>query len=589
LKEINEDVLNSIREKADIVDVIQRYIPVIKKGKNYTAVCPFHDDHTPSLSINLDKQIFKCFVCQTGGNVFGFVKEYEKTSFIEAVRKVAQYINFPLEDNQFKKVDTTPSEFKQLYALLEEYITYTQYILNTVEAAPYKKYLLGRSIAEEQIKKFQIGLNLENKKSTDFLLAKGFTVQQCVSSNIARINEYGPQDVFHDRIVFPIHDYLGNPVGFSGRTLNPEEPSKYINSSETIIYSKGKLLYNYHRALPFIKRSNQLILVEGVTDVIAFDRAGIFNVIATLGTACTSDQVRLIQQASLNIVLSYDGDEAGRNAAYKIGKLLVKYGLHVEVVNNTTGLDPDEITQKQSIQSLKDLLNNRLNFAEFVYNYLLGKFDLNNYSQKKEFAKLMIEEIQGIQDKFDQSVLMDKLLNSTQFSIEQLNMLNPKAPIKVNVTHKPKLNREIFNIKDWAELEILGQMLYSNRAAQHFFEDLGFLPTKGYNQCALLIKDYYYTHDTIIVANLLNIIDDEETQRIILELSTNQIYYRPYTEQSFKDAINQVKIIMIDTKISGLKELNKNSLDETEREKNLDLINSLHKQKDSIKNGGHNE
>jgi DNA primase len=580
---ISEEDINEIRKRADIADIIQRYIPLVKKGKNFAAVCPFHDDHDPSLSISNDKQIYKCFVCGEGGNVFNFVKSYEKISFNEAVIKVANYVNYSLKEAYTADLPQINPQHQRLHKLLKEMINYTQYLLTTSDTIEAKPYLIKRGIREEQIRKFEIGLNLDKLQTTQFLQAKGFTLQECVSANVTRINDNGPADVFYNRILFPIHDASGNPVGFSARTLNPNESSKYINSSETPVYVKGKLLYNYHRALPFCKKQKQIILVEGVTDVLAFDRAEIYNVAATLGTACTSDQIRLIQQASTNVLLCYDGDVAGLNAAYKIGKLLSTFHLSVEVVVNNTGLDPDEIAQKKSLDALRNLVSNKVGFTDFVFSYLLKKFDLNNYTQKKEFAKLMMAEIDSVKDEFDQNNLSHKLSEVTGFALDQLNLLSSKT-----VQTKPSVilrqqNLSPQNIRNWADYEILGMMLKSVRAAVEFKDKLGFLPNPQHNTCALIILDYYRKNETITIADFINTIEDSDMLRLLTDLSANEIYYKDYNEVSLNDAMIQVKISLLDEKMDQIKQLIKNELDLNEHQKHLKTMSQLREERQALR------
>lgn len=583
MSRISEDVLIEIRKQADIADIIQRYIPLVKKGKNFAAVCPFHDDHDPSLSINLDKQIYKCFVCGEGGNVFNFVKAYEKISFSEAVIKVANYVNYPLKDTVTADLPVINPAHARLHKLLGEMIHYTQYLLNTNDPIGAKAYLIKRGINEDQIKKFEIGLNLDKAQTTAFLQAKGFSLQECVSANVTRINDNGPSDVFYNRITFPIHDAQGNPVGFSARSLNPNESSKYINSSETPVYVKGKLLYNYHRALPFAKRAKELILVEGVTDVIAFDRAEVYNVAATLGTACTSDQIRLIQQASTHVLLCYDGDEAGKNAAYKIGKLLSSFRLSVQVVVNNTGLDPDEISRQKSPEALRNLVNVKIGFTEFVFGYLQSKFDLNNYTQKKEFAKLMMTEIEAVTDAFDRTELLNRLADVTGFASDQLSLLGtaPKADkTPVITTSAPKTPQMI---RYWADYEILGMMLKSVRAALEFRDKLGFLPNPQHNTVALMILDYYRQNDTITAADFINGIEDPELMRLLTDLFANEIYYKDYNEVSLNDAMIQVKISLLDEKIDQIKQLIKNELDLNEHQRHLKIMTQLSKERQALR------
>lgn len=583
MSKISEEDINGIRQKADIADIIQRYIPLVKKGKNFAAVCPFHDDHDPSLSISVDKQIYKCFVCGEGGNVFNFVKAYEKISFSEAVIKVANYVNYALKESYSADLPQINPEHQRLHKLLKEMINYTQYLLNTNDTMDAKPYLIKRGIHDEQIKKFEIGINLDKSQTTQFLLAKGFTLQECVSANVTRINDNGPSDVFYNRITFPIHDAQGNPVGFSARTLNLNESSKYVNSSETPVYVKGKLLYNYHRALSACKKQKQIILVEGVTDVLAFDRAGITNVVATLGTACTSDQIRLIQQASTNVILCYDGDEAGLNATYKIGKLLKSFRLNVEVVLNNTGLDPDEIAQKKSLDALRTLISSNINFTDFIYNYFIKKFDLNNYTQKKEFAKLMMEEITNIKDEFDQSNLLIKLSESTGFAQDQLKMLSSKPIVETKPIVHSSLPKSQNNIRQWADFEILGMMLKSIKAVDDYKDKLGFLPNPQHNTCALLIMDYYRKHETITIADFINTIDDPNMLRLLTDLSANEIYYKDYNEVSLNDAMIQVKISLLDEKMDQIKQLIKNELDFDEHQRYLKTMSQLREERQALR------
>lgn len=583
MSKISEEDINGIRQKADIADIIQRYIPLVKKGKNFAAVCPFHDDHDPSLSISIDKQIYKCFVCGEGGNVFNFVKAYEKISFSEAVIKVANYVNYALKDNYTSDLPQINPEHQRLHKLLKEMNNYTQYLLNTNDSINAKPYLIKRGIHEEQIKKFEIGLNLDKAQTTQFLQAKGFTLQECVSANVTRINDNGPSDVFYNRITFPIHDAQGNPVGFSARTLNLNESSKYVNSSETPVYVKGKLLYNYHRALPNCKKQKQIILVEGVTDVLAFDRAGITNVVATLGTACTSDQIRLIQQASTNVLLCYDGDEAGLNATFKIGKLLRSFRLNVEVVLNNTGLDPDEIAQKKSLEALRSLISTNINFTDFIFSYFIKKFDLNNYTQKKEFAKLMMEEITNIKDEFDQSNLLNKLSESTGFAQDQLKMLSSKPIVETRPIVSSVVPKSQNNIRQWADFEILGMMLKSIKAVDDYKDKLGFLPNPQHNTCALLIMDYYRKNETITIADFINTIDDSNMLRLLTDLSANEIYYKDYNEVSLNDAMIQVKISLLDEKMDQIKKLIKNELDFDEHQRYLKTMSQLREERQALR------
>lgn len=544
---MNESLIQEIRSKADIVEVIQHYLPLIKKGKNYVAVCPFHDDHDPSMSISQDKQIFKCFVCGAGGNVFNFVKDYEKIQFNEAVIKVANYVGYSLDEKYIINQAKVDPKQQVLFNVLNEYVKYTRYILNTEDAIDAKKYLLSRGLDDSIIQKFEIGFNLNNDQSTKYLLAKGFDLESCVKTNITRINEFGSKDVFNQRIVFPIHNPQGQVVAFTARTMNPNESSKYINSTETPLYTKGNLLYNYHRAIKSVKQLKEIIIVEGVIDVIALDRVGIENVVATLGTACTKEQISLIRNASNNVVLCYDSDSAGQTATLKLARLLIAHKLNVTIIQNTTSLDLDEIIEQKSKEALTKLMSQRSTYLDFFFNYSLTRLDLENYNQKKEFAKIVLSELDKLKDNFDRELMLDKLSQSTKFSRDQLLLLQDKPVQKIQTTLvKPKKS----DIKKWAEKEIIGQMLYSPQAMLDFRQELGYFVNELYQKVSLTIINYYRNHSELIIADFLSTLEDKDMIELVTQIVDSDIYFRNYSKEALHDAIIEVKINTLDIQIN---------------------------------------
>ena len=266
--------MKAIRQQADIVDIISQYISLDKKGKDYKGVCPFHDDHDPSMSVSVDKQIFKCFVCGTGGNAFTFVQKMESCSFPEAVYKVATMIGYPLSiQNQtfHERVD----ENQVLYDALHTYIDFTQYELNSESGANCLRYLKNRHISNEMIQKFQLGYAPDASYSMRFLNAKQIPIPVLKNTGLI-FDELNPNIVFHDRFMIPIHDENGKPVGFSARRLSEDKDiPKYINTSQTPLYEKGNLIFNYHRAKETCRKEQRCILVEGAMDVLAYEKAGI--------------------------------------------------------------------------------------------------------------------------------------------------------------------------------------------------------------------------------------------------------------------------------------------------------------------------
>ena len=369
---LSEQEISQIRAKADIVDVIGRYVPLTRKGKSYKCVCPFHDDHDPSMSIAADKQIYKCFVCGAGGNVFTFVQNYEKISFIEAVYKVAEYAGVTLEHT----LDVTPRikdpHLQALHKACREAMEFTHYQLDTLDAKNVKEYLMRRNITEEIIKRFEIGYNPMDDALYRFLHAKKHADDDLVSAGLVRVTSLGMKDVFSHRIMIPIHDEFGEPVGFTARRVAENEEAKYINTTETDIYKKGNLIFNYHRAKQEVRKAKKAYLVEGAMDVLALEKVELHNAVATLGTAMTKEQLRLLQLLHVPIVVCYDGDKAGRNATYKFGKMAREAQLPFEIVDNKYGLDPDEVIDVYGKDELRALLDKTISWIDFLLNTCLG-------------------------------------------------------------------------------------------------------------------------------------------------------------------------------------------------------------------------
>ncbi|MBR2825480.1 MAG: DNA primase [Solobacterium sp.] len=532
---ISEEAINAVREKADIVDVIGRYLQIHKKGKSYMALCPFHDDHSPSMTISPEKQIYKCFVCGEGGNVFSFVQNYEKVSFVEADGRVASIIGYPLNIDNGPTKSVDPKKEK-LYKVLQETINYTMYELNAQNAHTELTYLEKRGINAKLREKFQIGFNPSQDKLLHFLKAKGYEEKDMVDCNVIRMSESGLHDVFSSRITFPIHDYDGNPIGFSARTLDPNNQSKYVNTTETPIFEKGKLLYNAHRAKEVARREGKVYITEGVTDVIAFAKAGIDNCVCTLGTACTKEQLRLLKNMALKLVFCYDGDQAGQNATYKASKLARSLGCDVSIIKNQTGLDPDEIFHKEGEEGIKRLLKDEKTYIEFVMEFLKNQTNFDNYEEKKEYAKKVQAEINSLDDEMDRQYYTNELNTLTGFHLDYRKMQTPIKQDKLTTLHKP------LDGSSEAEEQILTMMLAYPEAVKYFKDELGYLNQPCHQELAMMIIDATKHGEEIEIAKLIETTKNEQIRKLITKLVTSWIYQLPYEESAMKGAIRKVNI-----------------------------------------------
>ena len=559
---ISEEDIKAIRQQADIVDVMSRYITLEKQGKNYKAICPFHDDHDPSLSISTDKQIFKCFVCGTGGNVFTFVQKIENISFLEAVCKVAELIHYPLhmDKSQFQpKVDQN----QPLYDCIQSYIRFLTFELESENGESVKRYLSQRKINEDIIKRFEIGYAPESSRSVKYLKAKGFNEQILTDTGLIRTHNLNTYAVFDNRLMIPIHDENGNPVGFTARRLNEDKDvAKYINTSETKIYHKGNLIFNYHRAKEFAKKNKRCILVEGAMDVIAFEKADIHESIACLGTACTKEQMALLKRLNVPLVVCYDGDKAGKAATYKFGKLAVDYGLNFSIVKNTTGKDPDEIFNELGKDELYLSVHKTVSFVEFLLDYLPNQYDLDNYEDKKKFTSEMQSFIERTCTDFEKADYYSRIKDLTGFDLSHQNQNIPVS--KKESRNKPAVVRNIEPLKNGrtlAEHGVLWMILNSKLAADQFKDQIGFFQDPVCEELSLYCYDMYRNMDHIDFDVLMGYIEKEDVRNLLVSLMENPFHVDGYNEDFFNDSLMKIKECTLQDQIDQINNEIKNVQD----------------------------
>lgn len=557
---IDEEEIAKIRSNADIVDVVGHYLQIHKSGRNYKALCPFHDDHSPSMNISEDMQIYKCFVCGAGGNVFSFVQNYEKISFQESVARVASLTGQKLSFNadQLESKPKNPHAEK-LHKILNETIHYTMYQLNTPAAAKHKEYLTRRGLDESILERFQIGYNPSDDVLYTFLHAKGYDDEDMNACNVIRTSSSGIHDVFSDRITFPIHDAYGNPIGFSARTIDPENPSKYINTTETELYTKGNTVYNAHRAGLASRQKGQVYVCEGVTDVIAFYRAGIENCVCTLGTACTANQIRVLKGLAKKIVFCYDGDEPGQAATMKAAKMAREAGADVSIIVNRTGRDPDEIIRQSGREALQDMAAQEESWIEFVIDYYQKKTNFSSYLEKKEFVTKVQTEIDALADDFDRRHFTEELSRISGFRLEYQPKNMPIRSTPVSSVRAPDGTEE-------AEKLILTLMIHSSEAARHFQEKIGFLTDPARQSLAMMIVDAYRKNETADPAMLMDSTDDSKIKEMIASLCSDWKKDIAYSDKLMDGAIRKVRITMLSAKADAFKQQLQQNLDAKSRE-----------------------
>ena len=523
-----EEIL-SIQRKANIVDIIRDYVPLTQRGKNYFGICPFHDDHNPSMSVSPEKGVYKCFVCGNAGNVFNFVMEYEKVSFYEAVKIVADKIGVSIDISTSKKEDTKKSPLYDIYNISYKFY---QNNLNTVYGKDAKKYLLNRKIDEDVIKNFNIGLSLSDSELCNALKAKGFKDDDIVSSGVAVQNGNNIYDIYKNRIMFPLYDLEGNVVGFSGRIYNQKSESKYINTKETEIFKKGELLYNYHIAKKEARKEKNIIVVEGFMDVIRLSTIGIVNVVATMGTAVTKYQLNLIQKLAPNITLMFDGDKAGEKATNAFIELANGNDSNIKVVRLEDNLDPDEYILTKG----KDKMIYNLSHAQSVYDYKLSSYkeniDFNDSKEVSNYINVMIKEFEKIDDDIVREIEIKKLSESTNFSYDLIKSKLKDSEKKVIITHKPR-NIKI-NKYEKASKYILYRMINDNNMILYYFNNLSYLPNDIERKLASEIVLFYKKFNSFNLSDFIIYLEDKkELINLVVDISDLK-----YTEDELNDNID---------------------------------------------------
>lgn len=523
-----EEIL-SIQRKANIVDIIRDYVPLIQRGKNYFGICPFHDDHNPSMSVSPEKGVYKCFVCGNAGNVFNFVMEYEKVSFYEAVKIVADKIGVSIDISTSKKENTKKSPLYDIYNIAYKFY---QNNLNTVYGKEAKKYLLNRKIDEDVIKNFNIGLSLSDSELCNALKAKGFKDDDIVSSGVASQNGNNIYDIYKNRIMFPLYDLEGNVVGFSGRIYNQKSESKYINTKETEIFKKGELLYNYHIAKKEARKEKNIIVVEGFMDVIRLSTIGIVNVVATMGTVVTKYQLNLIQKLAPNITLMFDGDKAGEKATNAFIELANGNDSNIKVVRLEDNLDPDEYILTKG----KDKMIYNLSHAQSVYDYKLSSYkeniDFNDSKEVSNYINVMIKEFEKIDDDIVREIEIKKLSESTNVSYDLIKSKLKEKEKKVIITHKPK-NIKI-NKYEKASKYILYRMINDNNMILYYFNNLSYLPNDTERKLASEIVLFYKKFNSFNLSDFIIYLEDKkELINLVIDISDLK-----YTEDELNDNID---------------------------------------------------
>ncbi len=535
---IDSELINEIRNKVDIVEIISSYLPLTTRGKNYFGVCPFHDDHSPSMSVSKEKQIYTCFSCGATGNVFNFIQDYEHITFVEAVKKCADMCGIDLKIKTSSD-DKIIKKYKTIYDIYEISQKFYQNNINSSLGKKAKEYLYSRSLTDLEIKHFDIGLSLnENDMLVKLLKQKKFTDKDLLKSGLANANENDIYDVYRNRIMFPLHDLVGHVIGYNGRAYDDETTNRYVNSKETDLFKKRDFLYNYHRAKESARSKKQIIIMEGPMDVIRAYTIGIENVVATLGTSFSASQSNLIRRLSDNVILCFDGDAAGLKATKLAITELGKVGILPKIVLIPDNADPDEYIKNNGSEAFQNLLNKAIDIMEFKTILLKKETNLNSPEGVANYVKAMISEINKIDDDILKEVTINRLVDETKVSKDVIMSKLDNKKKELVITPKKKQTKK--NKYEKSVQCLIYYMLYNEEVIKMYDRKITHIKDDNYRHLAFQISAFYKKHGYIKVADLLSEVDDVNTTKTIgsivaLELKDD------YTKEEIDDYLNNIK------------------------------------------------
>ncbi|GEK27798.1 DNA primase [Furfurilactobacillus siliginis] len=576
---IPEEIIESVRTSVNIADVVGQYVQLKKSGRNLFGLCPFHEEKTASFSVNEEKQIFHCFSCGRGGNVFKFLMELNDVSFPEAVIQVADDANITIPDT-YKQVDqpNVDSDFARLIGLHENAAKlYHHVLMNTQVGEAALTYLHDRGLDDETIATFNIGFAPGDGLLKPLFEERKVDYQLLRSSGLFIESQDGQlRDRFTNRIMFTIRNASGKVIAFSGRILHkdPDSP-KYLNSPETKIFHKSDTLFNFDLARKEIRKENAVVLFEGFMDVIAAYSAGVKNGIASMGTSLTTDQIGILQRVAETLYVSYDGDDAGQNATHRALSLIGEHSnMSLGVIQMPEGLDPDEYLRKYDAEHFRAVYEGAKETpVGFALRYLARGRNLNNQSEQLSYIEEVLKIVAGVPSPVEQDLYLNQLADRFQIDKaslkEQLSGLRQSKkttvvpgeqqtgqmapPLKQVEQEQPHFDRV-----ERAERLLLHRMITDQNVWLHVTANQDFhFVHEHYQTLFFLAQGYKQTHPELQIAGFLDYVNDDDLQRQLINLTEQPVVSR----DDMSDVDDCMHIIM-----------NQAPVDETIRQKNLEMI-----------------
>ena len=543
----SSDLLEEIRNRCDIVDIISEYVHLKPAGKGFKGLCPFHGEKTPSFMVSPEKQLFHCFGCGEGGNVFNFLMKYEKYSFFEAVEMLAKKsgVSLPVDEEKENLLYRKKERLYELNNLAANY--YRECLFRTNQGKKIINYLKKRGINDTGVEKYKLGYAPPVWDAlTNFLKKKGYTCEELIKAGLIKKSKIEEKyiDYFRDRIIFPIFHLSGRVIGFGGRVLDDSLP-KYINSPETLVYNKGSNLYNLNFAKEDIRKKNYIIIVEGYTDVLITQQYEFNNVAASLGTALTTKQIDLIKRFTDTVLIAYDADSAGNMAALRSLDLLVEAGLGIKVLALPQGYDPADFLIKKGIKPFQNLIDRSLSLIDYKLKLLYSNHSVETIEGKVKVIKGILPTLSVIGNEVELRAQIKKISEELKLSEEAISieLKKYKRGSKDSSHNYIKLNSESGNIK--AEKILIGCMLENEKIACNILKKL---KTEDFSvlmhrQIVAVIKKKLQDDKAVNSQKVIDCLNDDEAAKLISKILMEEtITFDEKIITGYVDTINNFKL-----------------------------------------------
>jgi DNA primase len=612
---IPSEKLDEIRTSNDIVDLIGSYLKLVRRGRNYLGLCPFHQEKTPSFTVSPDKQIYHCFSCHVGGNVFTFLQQYEKLSFVDSVKKLAERagISLVFQETNFEQ------EKESLYSLNEIATDYFSKNLQKDAGKVSKDYFLNRDITEQTISKFKLGFSINSwEHFLNYATSKGLDIELLYKLGLLGKNQKGGYfDNFRGRIMFPIFSIMGKVAGFGARQLvESNDSGKYINSKESEVYNKSKILYGLNFSKDEIRKNDRAILVEGYMDYLTLYQNGIKNIVASSGTALTADQIKILSRYTKKLLFLYDADSAGIKATIRSLDVVFENDFDVKIVSLGNNEDPDSFVRKYGISKFQESLDKATSFINFMSDFYRKTGKLESVSERTDSVREILSLLMKIKDNLRLEFYLKELAESFNINEslvrKEFDTLNKNSLTKNNFSQTVKKENRPPEVKEAPEKIVVDKaIIYPNKEEEDLIaliimngkrtidfinenlsdnEIKSDITKKTIKYLSTLFDNYDELIEDIILAetddkDILGIITKLYLQKKILPVEEATGKYEDFEASKWKwgkDIIKAIKINSIDAEIQQIQKMIKNA--ESEKLDCTDLIDQYNKLNEKRRN-----